>query len=97
MSAGDVGYVDDEGRLHVSGRDDEMIVSGGENVFPREVEDTISKMQGVNDVAVLGVGEAGRGQPRTALVVKKSGGPSEGAVQKPVESNPAGHQVPPPA
>ncbi|MEA2403749.1 MAG: hypothetical protein QOE08_396, partial [Thermoleophilaceae bacterium] len=39
MSSGDVGYLDDQGRLHVSGRDDDMIVSGGENVFPREVED----------------------------------------------------------
>ena len=39
MSSGDVGYFDEDGLLYVSGRDDEMIVSGGENVFPAEVED----------------------------------------------------------
>ena len=39
MSSGDIGRFDDEGRLFVEGRDDEMIVSGGENVFPKEVED----------------------------------------------------------
>ena len=44
MATGDVGYLDEEGRLFVSGRDDDMIVSGGENVFPREVEDLIANM-----------------------------------------------------
>ena len=46
MSSGDVGHFDDGGRLFVDGRDDEMIVSGGENVFPREVEDTIACLDG---------------------------------------------------
>ena len=43
MATGDVGHLDDGGRLFVEGRDDEMIVSGGENVFPQEVEDLIAK------------------------------------------------------
>ena len=43
MSSGDVGRFDDDGRLYVEGRDDEMIVSGGENVFPQEVEDCLSR------------------------------------------------------
>src|SRR5688500_19667306 len=55
MATGDVGHLDEENRLFVSGRDDEMIVSGGENVFPREVEDTIAHMKGVDEVAVIGV------------------------------------------
>ena len=45
MSSGDVGHFDDEGRLFVDGRDDEMIVSGGENVFPREVEDLVARLR----------------------------------------------------
>ena len=43
MSSGDVGRFDEQGRLFVEGRDDEMIVSGGENVFPKEVEDCLSR------------------------------------------------------
>ena len=42
MSSGDVGHFDADGRLFIDGRDDEMIVSGGENVFPREVEDLLA-------------------------------------------------------
>ena len=42
MSSGDVGRFGDDGRLYVEGRDDEMIVSGGENVFPKEVEDCLA-------------------------------------------------------
>ena len=43
MATGDVGRFDDAGRLFVEGRDDEMIVSGGENVFPKEVEDLLAR------------------------------------------------------
>ena len=94
MATGDVGFIDDEGRLFVSGRDDEMIVSGGENVFPREVEDTISKMQGVNEVAVIGVDDEEWGQRLKAFVVKKGSGVTEDAVKKHVKSNLAGYKVP---
>ena len=58
MSSGDVGHFDEGGRLFVDGRDDEMIVSGGENVFPREVEDTIAALEGVEEVAAIGVDDA---------------------------------------
>ena len=51
MSSGDVGRYDEHGRLYVEGRDDEMIVSGGENVFPQEVEDCLSRHEGVVEVA----------------------------------------------
>jgi fatty-acyl-CoA synthase len=95
MSTGDVGSIDDEGRLFVSGRDDEMIVSGGENVFPREVEDTISRIQGVNEVAVIGVDDEEWGQRLKAFVVTKgSSGPSEDQIKKHVKSNLAGYKVP---
>ena len=54
MSTGDVGHLDDEGRLFVEGRDDDMIVSGGENVFPQEVEETLAAHPKVVEAAVLG-------------------------------------------
>src|SRR5687767_2465776 len=55
MSSGDVGHFDDEGRLYIDGRDDEMIVSGGENVFPQEVEELLMAHANVADAAVIGV------------------------------------------
>ena len=54
-SSGDVGHFDADGRLFIDGRDDEMIVSGGENVFPREVEDLLADHEAVEEVAVIGV------------------------------------------
>ncbi|MEA2397358.1 MAG: hypothetical protein QOK25_914 [Thermoleophilaceae bacterium] len=95
MSTGDMGYLDDEGRLFVTGRDDEMIVSGGENVFPQEVEDVISKMSGVSDVAVIGVDDEKFGQRLKAYVVTKgSSGPSEDDVKSKVKSDLARYKVP---
>src|SRR6202011_1423722 len=55
MSTGDVGHFDEQGRLFVDGRDDEMIVSGGENVFPREVEDLLAGHAAIQEAAVVGV------------------------------------------
>jgi fatty-acyl-CoA synthase len=94
MSTGDVGYLDDDGRLHVSGRDDDMIVSGGENVFPREVEDLISKMDGVNEVAVIGVDDEEFGQRLKAFVSKKGAKPSEDEIKAKVKSDLARYKVP---
>jgi fatty-acyl-CoA synthase len=73
MSTGDVGRVDAAGRLFVEGRDDEMIVSGGENVFPREVEDLLARHEGVSEVAVTGVDDPHFGQRLKAFVVKEPG------------------------
>ncbi|KAA0235293.1 MAG: Long-chain-fatty-acid--CoA ligase [Acidimicrobiales bacterium] len=73
MSTGDMGYVDEDGRLFVGGRDDDMIVSGGENVFPREVEDLLSAYPGVDDVAVIGVDDEEFGQRLKAFVVQGPG------------------------
>ena len=73
MSTGDVGYVDAGGRLFVTGRADEMIVSGGENVFPRPVEDALMTLPGVYDVAVVGVPDPEYGQRLAAYVVPRPG------------------------
>ena len=59
MSTGDVGHFDHAGRLFVDGRDDEMIVSGGENVFPREVEDLLADHDEIEEAAVVGVERPG--------------------------------------
>jgi fatty-acyl-CoA synthase len=92
MSSGDVGHFDAGGRLFVDGRDDEMIVSGGENVFPREVEDTIADLPGVDEVAVIGVDDAKFGQALQAFVVAKD--LSEDDVKQHVKSNLANFKVP---
>jgi acyl-CoA synthetase (AMP-forming)/AMP-acid ligase II len=73
MSTGDRGFVDQAGRLFVSGRDDDMIVSGGENVFPREVEDVIAHLPGVLEAAVVGVPDGEYGQRFAAFVVPREG------------------------
>jgi acyl-CoA synthetase (AMP-forming)/AMP-acid ligase II len=69
LSSGDVGHLDSAGRLFVDGRDDEMIVSGGENVFPREVEDLLADHEAVVEVAVIGVEDEEYGQRLKAFVV----------------------------
>jgi acyl-CoA synthetase (AMP-forming)/AMP-acid ligase II len=73
MNTGDVGHLDAEGRLFVEGREDDMIVSGGENVFPDEVGDVLAGHPAVADVAVLGVEDAEFGQRLRAFVVREPG------------------------
>jgi len=68
MSSGDVGYTDDAGRLFVVGRDDEMIVSGGENVYPIEVEKTLAAHPDVAEAAVIGVPDPEMGESVAAFV-----------------------------
>jgi acyl-CoA synthetase (AMP-forming)/AMP-acid ligase II len=69
LCSGDVGHLDSAGRLFIDGRDDEMIVSGGENVFPREVEDLLADLDDVVEVAVIGVEDEEFGQRLKAFVV----------------------------
>jgi acyl-CoA synthetase (AMP-forming)/AMP-acid ligase II len=95
LSSGDVGHFDEEGRLFIDGRDDEMIVSGGENVFPREVEDLLSDHDDVKEVAVIGVEDEEFGQRLKAFVVPADGAqPSEDDLKKYVKSNLANYKIP---
>jgi fatty-acyl-CoA synthase len=95
MSTGDVGRFDYAGRLFVDGRDDEMIVSGGENVFPREVEDLLATLPEVEEVAVVGVEDEDFGQRLKAFVVLREGAAMTGeAVQQHVKANLARFKVP---
>ncbi|HEY7076965.1 MAG TPA: AMP-binding protein [Solirubrobacteraceae bacterium] len=95
LSSGDVGHFDDAGRLFVDGRDDDMIVSGGENVFPAEVEDLLMKHPDVSDAAVFGVDDEKFGQRLKAVVVARDGAsPGEDALKAYVKENLAGYKVP---
>jgi fatty-acyl-CoA synthase len=73
MSSGDLGRFDGNGRLFVVGRDDEMIVSGGENVYPIEVEKALAAHSGVAEASVLGVDDEQYGQRLVAFVVPSPG------------------------
>ncbi len=95
MRTGDVGRLDGAGRLSVEGRDDEMIVSGGENVFPREVEDLLADHQEIEEVAVVGVEDEEFGQRLKAFVVPREGSHLTAEdVQAYVKENLARYKVP---
>ena len=95
MSSGDVGYFDEHGLLYVSGRDDEMIVSGGENVFPAEVEDLISGHPGVVEATAIGVEDKDWGHRLRAFVVKKQDASvDEDAIKVYVRDHLARYKVP---
>ncbi|MET3963401.1 acyl-CoA synthetase (AMP-forming)/AMP-acid ligase II [Marmoricola sp. OAE513] len=95
MSSGDVGRFDEEGRLFVEGRDDEMIVSGGENVFPQEVEDCIARHESVAEVAAIGVEDDEFGKRLRAFVVVVPGGDvAEDELREHVKANLARYKVP---
>jgi acyl-CoA synthetase (AMP-forming)/AMP-acid ligase II len=95
LSSGDVGHFDEDGRLFIDGRDDEMIVSGGENVFPREVEDLLSDHEAVGEAAAIGVDDEDFGQRLVAFVVKAEGRDvSEEDLKGYVKQNLARYKVP---
>ena len=93
MSTGDVGRFDEDGRLYVEGRDDEMIVSGGENVFPKEVEDSLMRHDAVVEVAAVGVDDHEFGKRLRAYVVVR-GSVSEDELKAHVKDNLARFKVP---
>jgi fatty-acyl-CoA synthase len=95
LSSGDVGHFDPDGRLFVDGRDDEMIVSGGENVFPREVEDLLADLDGVTEVAIIGVEDEKFGQRLKAFVVLEEGASlTETELAAHVKANLASYKTP---
>ena len=95
LSSGDVGHFDADGRLFIDGRDDDMIVSGGENVFPGEVEELLAGHDAVAEAAVFGVEDEQFGQRLKAVVVPREGNDlSADDVKRYVKSNLAGYKVP---
>ena len=95
MSSGDVGHFDSEGRLYIDGRDDEMIVSGGENVFPAEVEELLGSHESIQEAAAIGVDDDKFGQRLKAFVVLQEGANlSEDEIKGYVKDNLANYKVP---
>lgn len=95
MSTGDVGHFDADGRLWIDGRDDEMIVSGGENVFPREIEELLAAQPSIVESAVVGVSDDKFGQRLRAFVVVRHGHDlTEDTVKAVVRENLARYKVP---
>ena len=73
LGTGDLGHFDADGLLFVDGRADDMIVSGGENVFPRPVEELLAQLPQVREVAVVGVSDPAFGQRLAAYLVLHPG------------------------
>ncbi|MGV3562599.1 MAG: AMP-binding protein [Nocardioides sp.] len=95
MVSGDVGRFDADGRLFVVGRDDDMIVSGGENVYPLEVEKLLDAHPQVHETAVVGVEDEAFGQRLAAYVVLRPGAELDAdGVRAHVKANLAGYKVP---
>src|SRR4051794_29852911 len=95
LCSGDVGHIDAAGRLFIDGRDDEMIVSGGENVFPREVEDLLADHEAVAEAAVIGVVDSEFGQRLKAFVVVRDGAEfGEDDLKAHVKANLAAYKTP---
>jgi fatty-acyl-CoA synthase len=95
MASGDVGHFDAQGRLFIEGRDDEMIVSGGENVFPAEVEELLAAHESVQEAAAIGVEDDKFGQRLKAFVVPRTGAElTEDEVKDYVGANLARYKTP---
>ncbi|HEV3056538.1 MAG TPA: acyl-CoA synthetase [Solirubrobacteraceae bacterium] len=95
MSSGDVGHLDERGLLFIDGRDDDMIVSGGENVFPGEIEELLSGHEAIAEAAAIGVPDERFGQRLRAFVVLRPGAKlSEDEVKAYVRDNLARYKVP---
>ena len=74
LNTGDVGTVDDEGYLTITGRTKDLIISGGLNIYPKEVEEVIHRLDGVAEVAVVGVPDERWGEAVVAVVVPAAAG-----------------------
>ncbi|EOD65138.1 acyl-CoA synthetase [Amycolatopsis vancoresmycina] len=95
LSSGDVGHFDEAGLLFIDGRDDEMIVSGGENVFPIEVENLLVEREDVIEAAVIGVEDPEFGQRLKAFVVRAEGADLDAdEIRDYVKANLARYKVP---
>ena len=95
ISSGDVGHFNDDGRLFIDGRDDEMIVSGGENVFPAEIEELLAGHGKIEEAAAVGVEDEQFGQRLRAYVVLRGDAQlSEDEIKAYVKDNLANYKVP---
>jgi len=95
MSSGDLGHLDERGLLYIDGRDDGMIISGGENVFPDEIEELLHGHDSISEAAAIGVPDEEFGQRlRVFVVTRKGAALSEDEVREYVKGNLARYKVP---
>jgi fatty-acyl-CoA synthase len=73
LHSGDLGVMDDNGYLSITGRHKDMIIRGGENIYPREIEEFLYKMEGISDVQVVGVPSRKYGEEVGAFIIRKEG------------------------
>lgn len=73
LHTGDAGYIDDQGYVYIQDRIKDMIISGGENIYPAEIENLLMSHPAIADVAVIGVADARWGEVPLAVVVEASG------------------------
>jgi malonyl-CoA/methylmalonyl-CoA synthetase len=92
---GDLGKIDDEGYVHILGRGKDLVISGGFNVYPKEIESEIDAMPGVVESAVIGVPHADFGEGVTAVVVRHPGAEvSEASILKGLDGQLAKFKMP---
>ena len=95
LHTGDLGYLDDEGYLYVADRRDDLIVSGGENVYPAEVESALLAFPGIEECAVVGLPDERWGALVTAVLVPSTGVELDAAaVEAHLRERLAGYKVP---
>ncbi|MEJ8855150.1 AMP-binding protein [Variovorax robiniae] len=95
VTVGDMGYIDEDGYLFISGRQSDMVISGGVNIYPAEIEAVLSRMPGVVDCAVFGVPDNEWGEALVAAVQPTAGESiDERAVREYVRERMAGYKVP---
>ncbi|TXM75557.1 malonyl-CoA synthase [Methylobacterium sp. WL69] len=91
---GDLGKIDADGYVHIVGRGKDLIITGGYNVYPKEVENEIDALPGVVESAVIGVPHADFGEGVTAVVVAGDGAPDEAAILRTLEARLARYKCP---
>ena len=95
LHTGDIAVADSEGYYKITGRIKDMIIRGGENIFPKEVEDCIYKYPGVKDVQIVAIPSEKYGEEAFAFVIKKEGVTlTDTELKKHVENNMARHKIP---
>lgn len=95
VRTGDLGHLDASGLLFVDGREDDMIVSGGENIYPQEIEDALGQHPAVLEAAVVAVEDAEFGQRlRASVVLERGAGATEDELKQYLRRTLARFKVP---
>ena len=95
FAIGDIGYLDDEGYLFICDRSSDMIISGGVNIYPAEIEAELVQLPGVSDCAVFGIPDAEFGEAVMAVVQPADGpAPDPGVLRRALRERLAGYKVP---